>query len=1151
MRVNDKHRGRSFMPEQPPLRTLRIFLASPKDTAPLREIARRVLEELRDSALNRDRFQLDLKAWDDPKKPVPCSFLRNPQWDVIEHTGDPAGCDLVIGLFRHQFGSPLPIEDQPGAPGFGLSPDEVAWTGTEWELHRAECVAREHGGLDVMVFRDLSPFVLPSGLNPKDRQTAMDQFARVEDFFARCKSENGCIERGLNTCTGLDGEKPFEPLFKKTVEAWIAAWLMAAPKTVAPVAARHTPAAAAPLTPAQLKLQTQLLAYPSQVQPALVLAAHRDPVASLPAYLLRRWTEWNLDPNQALESRFVNLYLRTDHGAGVEGLRFTEGDKPFDDLAKLLAAHPSRQAWVLLGEPGGGKSTLLQHHEQRCALQGLQALAQGQEPPEVCIYLRLSDWRPADTPEPEAWLAQQWAERYPQMPPLGSSAPPQRLRWLLDGLNEIKAGSPKDWAQAVAALGEWAATWAARGGMAPLFSVRRLDYSETLSSQALDVHQVRVAEWTPEQVQQYVAQRLGAAAPALQARLQADASLMALCRLPMNLDGQCTLVQEGLAPASTPASLFAGLLWLRLERGLKRGELGAEGLLSPRDRRNILSREHWRENWHHLPLEGVLLRALQAQALAMHQQADGAEVSLPEAQVATLLAAPQRSAWLAAVQALKLAEVDGLGQFRFCHQRWQEALAARELAAMGAPACTALLAQRGQPAPLPPEAELCASLGLHDPLPLPQHTVWEQTLGLLAQQVHEMQQDLSPWLAPIMPRHPALVARMVATLPSLPPALANSLPSTLFATSRNPAVHLSRRIEAALALGPLPHPAYERVQRPGQPACLLPKPCFWATVPAGTYTLGDVHSPQADERPAALFALKEPLAMAWAPVTNAEFQCFIQAGGYSDERWWVPQGAAALAWFKGELVDQAGIDYWRERITALREDFETAVQQYFSNATPTELAEDGTLRGYAKWTAQELDENLQAQFGASRRTSPAFVDDPAFNHPLQPVVGVSAFEAQAYVLWLSASSGRLMRLPTEAEWECAARGPLGEPWPWGADEPQAHRYNGYEAHLRRSSPVGVFPLADRPAATAKGSPLVDLSGNVLEWCASAYTSTPSPQGMHQAVGTDETASALRAVRGGAWNYTSINCRAGYRLGNHPSNRSVNLGFRVVSCPIEF
>lgn len=317
-------------------------------------------------------------------------------------------------------------------------------------------------------------------------------------------------------------------------------------------------------------------------------------------------------------------------------------------------------------------------------------------------------------------------------------------------------------------------------------------------------------------------------------------------------------------------------------------------------------------------------------------------------------------------------------------------------------------------------------------------------------------------------------------------------------------------------------------------------------MPAGTYPLGSAEG-EADERPAQpAWTLPQGFRIAWAPVTNAEYQCFIDAGGYDDEAWWAPQGAAALAWFKGELVDEASITYWRERVTALRDDFDTALQRYFPNAT--EAAVEADLRRYAGWTAQETEDNLNAQFGAQRFSQPREWDAPAFYHSRQPVVGVCAWEAQAYCLWLSAASGQAVRLPTEAEWEAAARGPRGLAWPWGPDAPDAHRLNAYDSHLRRSSPVGVFPLADQAGADG-AAPLADLAGNVWEWCASAYSHTLEPQVMHRPVGTDEAPDQPRAVRGGAWLSLPRHCRAGYRYWFHPPDRSGSLGFRVVICPI--
>src|ERR1700722_6769097 len=76
--------------------------------------------------------------------------------------------------------------------------------------------------------------------------------------------------------------------------------------------------------------------------------------------------------------------------------------------------------------------------------------------------------------------------------------------------------------------------------------------------------------------------------------------------------------------------------------------------------------------------------------------------------------------------------------------------------------------------------------------------------------------------------------------------------------------------------------------------------------------------------------------------------------------------------------------------------------------------------------------------GATGTTPPPFSQDPNFNHPRQPVTGVSWHEAIRYCEWLSSQTGRRYRLPTEAEWELAARGGLEQkPFPWGDDPPQS------------------------------------------------------------------------------------------------------------------
>ena len=96
-----------------------------------------------------------------------------------------------------------------------------------------------------------------------------------------------------------------------------------------------------------------------------------------------------------------------------------------------------------------------------------------------------------------------------------------------------------------------------------------------------------------------------------------------------------------------------------------------------------------------------------------------------------------------------------------------------------------------------------------------------------------------------------------------------------------------------------------------------------------------------------------------------------------------------------------------------------------------------------------------------RYTRPHFFDDSAFNAPLQPVVGVCWHEARAYCAWLSAQTDRTYRLPTEHEWEAAARGQARRPYAYDGQFDPA-KGNTSETRLKRTTPTGVFPEGDTP-----------------------------------------------------------------------------------------
>jgi iron(II)-dependent oxidoreductase len=161
-----------------------------------------------------------------------------------------------------------------------------------------------------------------------------------------------------------------------------------------------------------------------------------------------------------------------------------------------------------------------------------------------------------------------------------------------------------------------------------------------------------------------------------------------------------------------------------------------------------------------------------------------------------------------------------------------------------------------------------------------------------------------------------------------------------------------------------------------------------------------------------------------------------------------------------------------------------------------------------------------------------------------PVVQVSWHDAAAFCDWLSQSTNRRFGLPTEAEWEKAARGADGRIYPWG-DRFDSRKLNSFEIGVHDTTPVGQYsPHGDSPCGAA------DMSGNVWEWCADWFdeeeyqrrrkTRVIDPQGPAQGI--------YRVVRGGAFDFTKGAVRCAYRAGNPPHLDSYDYGFRVVMRP---
>lgn len=155
-----------------------------------------------------------------------------------------------------------------------------------------------------------------------------------------------------------------------------------------------------------------------------------------------------------------------------------------------------------------------------------------------------------------------------------------------------------------------------------------------------------------------------------------------------------------------------------------------------------------------------------------------------------------------------------------------------------------------------------------------------------------------------------------------------------------------------------------------------------------------------------------------------------------------------------------------------------------------------------------------------------------------PMTNVSFADAQAYAAWLSRRSGQHYRLPSEAEWEYAARAGTQTLFPWGAgmEEGKATCQHCDPRFDRRPAPVGTME--------ANGWGLSDMNGNVWEWTNDCWF--PSHQDRpRDAIARLVADCPKRVVKGGSWYYVPYQSRSSARVGEDVRNYGYDIGFRVA------
>jgi len=270
---------------------------------------------------------------------------------------------------------------------------------------------------------------------------------------------------------------------------------------------------------------------------------------------------------------------------------------------------------------------------------------------------------------------------------------------------------------------------------------------------------------------------------------------------------------------------------------------------------------------------------------------------------------------------------------------------------------------------------------------------------------------------------------------------------------------------------------------------------------------------------------------------------------YEPEMVFVPAGEFWMGTNRLAL-ESAGIEWqdWFRNETPYHPVYlpDYAIGRYpVTNAEFAAFIKDGGYRDPQFWT----EDGWSATRGLGW-VQPGSWDDRKYNSPRQPVVAVSWYEAVAYCIWLSQATGKPYHLPSEAEWEKAARGTDGRIYPWGNGPPDKGRCN-FGDNVGTTTAVGRYsPQGDSPCGCA------DMAGNVWEWTRSLWDEDWNKPDFKYPYdprdgreNLEASHSARRVMRGGAFYTEDWRARCAYRSRPRPHHRDKSVGFRLVASPV--
>ena len=783
---------------------------------------------------------------------------------------------------------------------------------------------------------------------------------------------------------------------------------------------------------------------------------------------------------------------------------------------------------ALLGEPGAGKSTLVRKFARQIVG---ERIADSSKP--LPIFVSLSAYK---SESPIMFLRQHWIKM------LGFDGLEDALAngkvWLfLDGLNEMPRANYDlhviDWQNFLRKH------CLARNGNRALIACRSADYGDGVDAPILTIHAM-----DDERIQQFLKKRMPNHAEELWDALKKDrdegrGAIYELAKTPFWLDMLSRYSGKDGLPRNR-AELITRFIneWLGYESNRTQG-----GRLSNMQRNDFI--------------EGMV-------QLAWIGLARSQNYTFRKAEAGKLLEARQTS--------LKVDNILGLARdcsliseesntLRFHHQLLQEYFAAHELKRkfLAGKNLTKLWKT--------PWRRWKFVQSEWTPLPSPPQTFWEEAVILAVGMLLDAEQAERLALA-VLSHNPPLAARCI--LESGTPireTVTDKVKQRLQTDLQNSRVRLPARLAAGKMLAKLGDPRlinqqYEIELTDGKKTTFIAPD--WLDVPAGSFQMGttpaqswllkrqraDVYSSEQPAHSVQISAFK----MARFPVTVLEYRCFMAAGGYQNDAYWKEENS--LRWKNALLPFEESYQYQyirvlRENKEALLKELDVWVKQgswsptQAENLRNTMNSEDDSLR--KGW---EDNENKKRN-ADGKVIQPWLWDNQQYTVDNQPVIGVSWYEARAYAAWLTEvlrrqsaiSEQEEIRLPTETEWEKAARGTSGRLWTWGNFWNSSFA-NSLEGRIMQPSSVGAYPQNKSPYG------IEDMIGNVWEWCLDWYNEDEYKERLGKEALDPYGAQSgnARVLRGGSWDFNRSRARCSFRDGGVPVRFFNSLGFRLVCSP---